>query len=95
MTPQGRNVALGALEKWESAGAGAYRRRTAKRLRRLLEREPDQFWQSFLEVTDYESNPLRVEVDALLRTGRVTPSTTFSELQALSGSNPARGGDAE
>ena len=76
MTREDRTKALTAIEQFEKSGGGAWRRRTANRLRRTLEKRPEEFWDCYLSVM----NPPSEDTVVLIKSGKVTPETTFDQL---------------
>lgn len=79
MTPEDREKALAAISSLPNRSS-AYGRRLVKRLARILDRRPGDFWQAYLE----EVNQPVPEIAALIRSGTVTGETKFGEMAAIS-----------
>jgi hypothetical protein len=86
MTPEEKQMALTKIEELEQGG-GAWQRRQARRLRKILEQNAGEFWPEYFDIINQPS----VEAAVLIRSGAVTEATTLAEL--WSGKFDAKGGD--
>jgi hypothetical protein len=89
MNHEDKKKALEAIVSLESGGN--WSRRAARRLRRILEKNPIEFWQAYLEI----KHPPSTEARLLINSGAITEESTFADLRAVMESNPNQGEDAE
>jgi hypothetical protein len=62
-------------------GSPSSRDRAIRLTNELLER-PEQFWDTYFDAAS-ANDPIRIEAEALIRSGIVTDRTTFAELPAI------------
>lgn len=78
MTSEQIKYAMECIDKLPNS---TYWRQTKGRLRKLLKRAPQSFWEGFLEVT----NPPSPEVMAAVRSGLVSEGTSLADVAKIIG----------
>jgi hypothetical protein len=78
MDQQEKEQALAAIADFERGG-GVWRQGQARRLRKLLKKQPDKFWPEYFDTI----NRPDVEASVLVRTGAVNEQTTFGQMQEI------------
>jgi hypothetical protein len=86
MSNEDKEQALTAIADFERGG-GVWRQRQARRLRKLLKKQPDKFWPDYFDVINQPS----AEASALIRSRVVDETTTFDQLHKIL----SKGADAE
>jgi hypothetical protein len=86
MDQKDKQMAFAKIAELEQGGA--WRQRQGRRLRKILEKNPQEFWPTYFDAVN-QPDP---EAAALMRSGTVTERTTFAELpgRACGKSQPGR-----
>jgi hypothetical protein len=77
MITEEKEMALAKIAELENGGA--WQRRQARRLRRILEENPQEFWDSYFSVV----NPPSPETAALVRSGTINEDSTFADMKHI------------
>jgi hypothetical protein len=77
MTSEQVKHALALVDAFDNGGA--WRKRVARRLRRILRDSPQDFYAAYFEAI-HQPDPL---LAALWRAGRITPETTLDEANRI------------